>query len=338
MTAVDDRTPWRRFERILDDGTAEHYEVRRKGIRCFLRWGSTTRKGKGTTVVLDDEAAARRHVDRKIADRLRKGFTEVTWPAEAPTPADALVVPTLLAHETKSWYTPPPYEPVAGLPDVVGRSLLGADNHGFYWYLVLRDGGRFAIAVNVTRASHRPDDAHAFLAFVAAHRDLPFDGRSHHKVALPAAIGPFTHALFCWPALGGQANHPGLEDRVGLAFPLFECEIGDAEPEVFVDARIRGRTALNWANWSRAPEPAIDACGAIPGVITTRVFKTLDAASIPRVLAALGTAAPDSWLQVRRFRGDAVRLEPTDVGPDTAAQIAAFVVGDLPDGLRARLL
>ncbi len=37
------------------------------------------------------------------------------------------------------------------------------------------------------------------------------------------------------------------------AFPIFDCEIGDAGTEVLVDARIRGHGLLPYTRWERVP-------------------------------------------------------------------------------------
>ena len=129
---------WRRFERTHDRGN-EYFEIRQEGIRCFLRWGSTSGRGKSSTVVLLDENHARRHLDRKIKERLRKGFDEVPAPSEPPSEAAALVVPAILQSQTKPWLTPQEYRTVDGFSDVVCQANVSdRGGGGFYHYLALK--------------------------------------------------------------------------------------------------------------------------------------------------------------------------------------------------------
>ncbi|BFV60150.1 hypothetical protein KCMC57_up52540 [Kitasatospora sp. CMC57] len=43
---------WRWFER--QEGALDYWEIRREGIRCFLRWGSDRTPGKASTTTLAD--------------------------------------------------------------------------------------------------------------------------------------------------------------------------------------------------------------------------------------------------------------------------------------------
>jgi hypothetical protein len=152
-----------------------------------------------------------------------------------------------------------------------------------------------------------------FLEFLCPRRDLAFDGRSHHKVPLPSPVGSFDHALFCTPALGQAcAAYPGAAARVATAFPVFSCEIGDEDPEVLVDARIHGRAALPYSDWGRSPCPAVDMRFDIQPshYRPSKKFKVYRPADLQKLMDVLPTASPQSWLEVRSFRGQTMRLEP----------------------------
>ncbi|MEU8264789.1 hypothetical protein AB0C02_29745 [Micromonospora sp. NPDC048999] len=320
-------TVWRRFERTQGDAT-EYFEIRREGIRCFLRWGSTSRRRESTTIVLLDEDHARRHLDKKIKERLRSGFAEVATPAEAEGEPDALVVPTILEMQTKPWFTPEDYLPVDGFIGVVCQAILPPDGiGGFYCYLVLRTAGRSAISFNVQQTSHDPAKVAAFLDLVTENRDLPFDGKSHHKIPLPQPVGQFSHALFCSAELGRPMSaYPAIAARVATAAPIYDCEVGDADPEAVVDARIHGHGSLNHADWARSPQPAFDARFDISARRRERNFKVYNLRDLPGMLNDLQSASSESWLEIRRFRGDLKRLGPADVSPSTAREVEQFLL------------
>jgi predicted DNA-binding WGR domain protein len=321
--------PWRRFERTRG-GTREFWQIRREGIRCFISWGRDGGRGNATTVALDDDDHARRHAEKKIREKVGDGYVEV---AAAPAPAGdtaALVVDTIAdaRHKPAHGLPRPEYLPVEGFPDVVCHAQVYAasPNRGFYHYLVLRDAGRSAIAVNVGESSHRPASVAALLELLVTVRDLPFDGSSHHKLPLPRPAGPFSHALLCSPALGrAAAAYPSIASRVALAFPIHDCEIGDADPEVFVDARTRGHGSLRFADWDRQPQPVVDLRYDIHAGRRHRnaTFKVFQRSNLDRLLAILGGAGPESWLEIRSFRGDVTRLTPATAGAD----IDRFLLG-----------
>jgi hypothetical protein len=151
-----------------------------------------------------------------------------------------------------------------------------------------------------------------FLEFLCPRRDLAFDGRSHHKVALPRPIGSFDHALFCSPALGRAcAAYPAAAARVATAFPVFNCEIGDDDPEVLVDARIHGPAALPSSDWGRSPYPAVDMRFDVQPSFhrPSPKFKVHRPADLRKLMDALPTASRESWLEVRSFRGETLRLQ-----------------------------
>ncbi|MEU6371208.1 WGR domain-containing protein [Streptomyces sp. NPDC046931] len=304
-------TRWRRFER--QEATLQYWEIRQEGIRCFLRWGSDRTPGKASTTILDDEEQARRHAVRKINERLRKGFTEVEPPcdpAEAETGAPVLDVLTRAA----STYAPvPEFLPVDGFDQVFRCARTPDHPMGFFEYYVLREQGHSAVRFAVRAGSHQDAVVAGFLDFLCSRRDLAFEGRSHHKVALPSPVGSFDHALFCSPALGRAcAAYPAAAARVATAFPIFNCEIGDEDPEVLIDARIHGHASLPYSDWGRAPYPAVDLRFDIQPSFyrPSPKFKIYRPSDVQKLLDVLPTASPQSWLEVRSFRGETTRLKP----------------------------
>jgi predicted DNA-binding WGR domain protein len=326
---------WRRFERV-HDGACEFWQIRQEGIRCHINWGRDgSRRGGSTTVALLDERHAKSHVQKKIRGQLRKGFLEVAGlPAPIGDP-DALVVETIADAQAKPAYglPRPQYRPVEGFRDVVCHTRIHPESpgRGFYHYLVLRDEGRSALAFNVRESSHRPEAVTGFLETVVTVRDLPFDGRPHHKIALARPVGPFSHALLCSPALGQAAvAYPTIAARVATAFPIYDCEIGDADAEVFVDARIRGHGALPYSDWARRPHPVVDLRFAIqgPDPERDRTFKVYQRVRLDTLMPKLAAASPDSWLEVRSFRGEIRRLTPTNLA--APSDLDRFLLGSQP--------
>ncbi|MFD7878239.1 WGR domain-containing protein [Streptomyces sp. NPDC059766] len=302
---------WRRFER--QEATLDYWEIRQDGIRCFLKWGSGRSPGKASTTTLADEEQARRHAVRKISERLRKGFTEVDPPcdpaeAEAGTPVLDFLTRSVGPHAPVA-----PYLPVDGFDEVYRRALSPDHPRGFLEYYVLREQGRSAVRFTVRADSHQDEVVAGFLEFLCARRDLAFDGRSHHKVPLPSPVRSFDHALFCSPALGQAcAAHPAVAARVATAFPVFDCEIGDEDTEVLVDARIHGHASLPYSDWGRSPYPAVDLRFDVqPSYYRpSPKFKVHRAADLRKLMDLLPQASPQSWLEVRSFRGETKRLEP----------------------------
>jgi hypothetical protein len=74
-----------------------------------------------------------------------------------------------------------------------------------------------------------------------------------------------------------------------------------------VDARIR---TLRWSDWSRPPVPVADLRFDIKSTRSGRnsVFKVYDLEYLRKILDILAAATPDSWLEVRSFRGDIRRV------------------------------
>lgn len=240
----------------------------------------------------------------------------------------------------------PDFMPVDGFEGVMCHRLVAAQPvHGFREYLVLRDEGRGAVWFCVKEPSFDPEAVSTFLEFIAANRDLPFDGETHHKVVLPHPVGRFSHALVCHPGLDSHgATYPALKGRVGKAFPIFKCEIGDDDTEVLVDARIHGRDSIASADWARGPHPVIDLRFEIVRATPSnsrwpngrqsgrrsRTFKVWPHPELARLLECLADATPESVLEVRSFRGDIRRLTPADLTPSTAADLDAFLRGEPP--------
>ncbi|RKN43956.1 WGR domain-containing protein [Streptomyces hoynatensis] len=318
-------TGWRRFER--QEATLEYWEIRQEGIRCFLRWGSDRTPGKASTSILDDEEQAQRHAARKINDRLRKGFTEVDPPRDpAETEAETPVL-DVLTRATGPHAPRPRYLPVDDFDEVYSRAHTPGHPRGFHEYYVLRDHGRSAIRFTVRAGSHQAGVVAPFLEFLCSRRDLAFDGRSHHKVTLPGPVGSFGHALLCSPALGRAcAAYPAVAARVATAFPIYHCEIGDEDPEVLVDARIHGHAALPYGDWDRSPQPVVDLRFDVqPSPYRrTQAFKAYRSADLKKLMDVLPQASPQSWVEVRSFRGETTRLEPGRIPP--FADLLSFLV------------
>ncbi|MFD9003031.1 WGR domain-containing protein [Streptomyces sp. NPDC059582] len=318
---------WRRFE-LLQGAKSEYREVRQEGIRCFLRWGATGTSGKASTSTLDDEQHAGRHASRKINAWLRKGFTEVERPADAAeldhqTPVIDVIKASSRPHAPVSTYLP-----VDGFEETYHHSHAPDHPMGFHEYFVLRDQGRSAVRFTVLGRCHDPAAVSSFLAALGAWRDLPFDGRSHHKVPLPEPVGPFSHALLCAPALGQACiAYPAIAARVATAFPIFDCEIGDADPEVLVDARIHGHGALRYSDWTRQAQAVVDLRFDVQSsnYRRTQTFKVFRSADLKALLDVLPVASAQSWLEIRSFRGEIRRFTPETA--TSISEVSSFLHG-----------
>lgn len=329
----------RRFERTGGRGGAvEFREIRREGIRCLLSWSVSKDKARGSTSALDDEEHARRHEAKKAAEWIRKGFVEVTVApddvavneASADVPADATDAQVLgVVKASAKYFEHPGFDPVVGFAEVYRCQLAPGRPLSHVNYYVLRDGGRSAIAFNVRADAHDDVTVAAFLEFVTAHRELPFDGGSHHKVTLPQPVGRFGHALFCAPTLGrSHVAYPEIAERVASAFPVFDCEIGDADTEVLVDARMRGHGSLRYTRWDRELQPVVDLRFEInPGRLTrtARKFLVFQPTNLESLLGQLSVADEGSWLEVRNYRGEIRRFTPesTPTYPEAMAFLDA---------------
>ncbi|MFG2439706.1 hypothetical protein [Streptomyces sp. NPDC048508] len=308
---------WRRFE-LFHGGKTEYREIRQEGIRCSLRWGAKETSSRASTSTLDDEQHASRHASRKINEWLRKGFVEVERPFDLDELDQQTPVLDVIKASTRPHAMVPEYLPIVGFDEMYHRSHAPDHPMGFHEYFVLRDQGRSAVRFTVRGHCHNPAAVSSFLAVLSTRRELPFDGQSHYKVPLSMPVGPFSHALFCAPALGQACiAYPAIAARVATAFPIFDCEIGDADPEVLIDARIRGHGALPYSDWSRQPQPVVDLKFDVQpsNYPRTRTFKAFRSADLKALLDVLPTAAAQSWLEVRSFRGEIKRFTPETVIP-----------------------
>ncbi|MGG8407896.1 WGR domain-containing protein [Streptomyces sp. 12297] len=319
-------TGWRRFE-FLAEGKRAYREIKQEGIRCFIRWGSVGGSGKASASTLNDEEHARRHAARKINELLRKGFIEVEPLRDDAELDQTSPVLDVIRAGSGAAGPVPEYLPVDGLDEVYCRTHSG-HVMGFHEYVILREQGRSAVRFVVRGKSHEAGEASAFLDFVCARRDLAFDGRSHHKVPMPRPVRGFTHALFCAPSLGqAYRAYPAVASRVATVFPMFDCEIGDADPEVLVDARIHGHGALSYSDWSRDPQPVVDLRFDMEpsDYGRAKTFKVYRPTDFERLMAVLPDATPQSWLEARSFRGEIRRFTP-DSAP-SVAEGTSFLLG-----------
>lgn len=308
------------------------WRIRREGIRCHMTWGVEGGVLRGSSMTLDDEAQAERHFRQKISEKRRQGYTEVAETAEsAPRPGPMRDTKLLDLLSLSG------YERLDGRESgYVKAGLSGRADRSFWRYLVLTDDERRALTFNIRDASHDPDLAKAFLDFLQPHWGLAFDGSSHHKVPLDAPIGPFTHALFCSPRLSRNL-HGG---RVAWVFPIYDCEVGDADTETFVEARVEGRGSLPQSAWDRDPCPVTDlkfdldsADGPFPGrpdrtAVKQAKFRTGNLDHLTRLLSLLAASTSKSYIQVRSYRGEILTLLRADLTSDTLANVSRFVHGD----------
>lgn len=308
-------------------GAVEFREIRREGIRCRLRWSAGKDGVHASTSAFDGEEQARRSEARKAAEWIRKGFIEVEpVPDDAAADTDAMVLDVIKASVKHGSH--PGFTPVPGFAETYHCQLTPGRPLSHHNYYVLRAQGRSAISFNVRADTHDTEAVAAFLEFVTAHCEVPFDGSSHRKVPLPKPIGSFSHVLFCSPALGqSHIAHPAIANRVASAFPIFDCEIGDADTEVLVDARIHGHGSLPYTRWDREPQPVVDLRFDVQPSFYRRVpkFLVFQSSDLKNLLHALPAATPDSWLEIRDFRGDVARFIPKTAPayPDVMARLSA---------------
>ncbi|MEV6558483.1 WGR domain-containing protein [Nocardia sp. NPDC051756] len=333
----------RYFEK--DDGEVMRFwRIRREGIRCHMSWGQVGGRIQGSSMTLDDVAHAERHLARKIGEKQRQGYVEVAMPvvvAAVDELADAPLLDVMRAQEEKryagawSFYW-------SGYAPVDGRAGVFAKFHDFqggpgtfYDYLVLSEDERRALHFIVKQPGHDPRTVSAFLDFVRPRIGLAFDGRSHHKLPLPAPIGRFDHVLISGPSLCG--NRYG--GRIGAAIPILDCEICDEDTETLVEARLRGRDPMPSTTWDREPYPVIDlkfdlrsanGFAELGGRTSLRekTFKVHRRSMLERGIGLLSAAGPGSWFEIRNYRREILTLTPADVAPQTPAEIHRFLLGD----------
>ncbi|WP_067485974.1 hypothetical protein [Actinomadura hibisca] len=314
-------TQWHRFEKKQGDRVL-WWRIRQEGIRCFMQWGHGTERAHGSTsMTLDDERMAARHLQRKVRERERKGYADAGVETVKPRRSPG---PPLEGRE-----------PVAGREGVYVQHFPFEGGPGpFRDYLVMCGDGH-ALTLIVKDPGYDADAMSTLLDFLEPRCDLAFDGRSHHKVALPEPILGFTHALFCSPALAGGVY---AGQGVGKVFPIFDCEIAGTDTEVLVEARIRGRDSLPFSTWDREPHPVRDfryeiasASGEPFGYTGRTVLRDpkFKAYGRPVMLAErldlLPLATPDSWLEIRSHRGATRTVTPADHTPALAAELETFL-------------
>jgi predicted DNA-binding WGR domain protein len=350
------------FERI-DGDVVWRWQISRHGIRCQMAWGQGDGPLEGSRMTLDDEAHAERYFQRKISEKRQQGYVEVApgptveivrtaAKAEADALADATLLDVMRVEEEKryegAWdFYWSGYEPVAGHEGVFAKCHDYQHGPGpFYDYLVLSEDERRGLYFIVKHPGHNPTMVSAFLDFIRPRLELAFDGRSHHKIALPTPIGQFDHVLLCAPSL----CHYRYRGRLAKAFPILDCEIGDMDTETLVEARLVGRDSMPWTTWDREPFPVIDLRfdlrsengqttpgGSLPwdrvldmpGDITRPIrdekFKVYPRSGLELRILQLSRAAPGSRLEIRNHRYDVLALTSADLTAQTPADIDQFL-------------
>jgi predicted DNA-binding WGR domain protein len=324
-------------------GVVRHWQISRDGIRCHMSWGLLGGRARGSSMTLDDEAHAERHFNKKISEKKGQGYVEVA-PGKvvkaADVTADAKLLDVMREREEKryegAWdFYWTGYEPVEGHAGVFAKFHdFQAGPGPFYDYLVLSEDGRRGLHFVVKKPGHDPTSVSAFLDFIRPRLELAFDGRSHHKVLLPSAIGQFDHALFCAPSLCG--NRYG--GRLGAALPVLDCEICDEDTETLVEARLRGRDSMPSTTWDRAPFPVIDLRFDLrsengfeelggKSSVSEKKFKVYPRSMLERGMRLLSEAVPGSRLEIRNYRREVLVLTRADLTQQTPAEVDRFLMG-----------
>ena len=318
------------FEKVTGR-VVQRWQISREGIRCHMSWGRVGGRQLGQTMTLGNEAHAERHFKKKISEKKREGYVEVNVDpvikpvrASAEAMADASLFDVML-EEKKHLYS----RDYAGVP-VEGRERvfvtflnnLNMPEESLYDYLVLSADERRGVQFIVKNRGHDLAHMSAFLDFVCPRVDLAFDGRSHHKIALPSAVGQFGHVLFCAPSL----CHNQFMGRLGMVFPIFDCEIGDQDTEVLVDARFNSRASISFpfTTWDREPFPVIDMKfdlhsengfkelgGRTP--FREKRFKVYPRETLEQTLRILSVATAGSRLEIRNYRSDVLMVTPANL-------------------------
>ena len=337
----DDVSETRCFEKVTGK-VVQRWQISREGIRCRMSWGRVGGRQSGQTMTLDDEAHAERHFKKKIGEKKRQGYVEVDVDpvvkpvrASAEAMADVSLFDVML-EEKKHLYS----RDYTGVP-VEGRERVFVAFHNYllkpeeslYDYLVLSADERRGVHFIVKNRGHDLAHVSALLDFVCPRVDLAFDGRSHHKIALPSAVGQFGHVLFCAPSL----CHNEYMGRLSRVFPIFDCEIGDQDTEVFVDARINSRGAMPSNTWDREPFPVIDMKfdlhsesgfkelgGRTP--LREKTFKVHSRERLEQVLRMLSVATAGSRLEIRNYRYDVLTIIPANLTAETPAAVDRFLL------------
>lgn len=312
-------------------------------------------------MTLDGEAHAERHFNKKISEKRRQGYVEVSpdpaigvvMAAAEVTADDATLLDVMRVQAEKrykgAWdFYWNGYKPVAGHEGVFANFHDFEGGPGpFYDYLVLSDDERRGLSFVVKKPGHDPGSVAVFVDFIRPRLALAFDGRSHHKVPLPSPVGRFDHVLFCAPSL----CHVEYGGRLGAAFPIMDCEISDEDTESFVEARIQGRNSMPSTTWDREPFPVIDlkfelhsenGFAELGGNASVRekTFKVYSRSMLEQRLRLLSEALPGSWLEIRNYQRNVLTLTQADLTQDTFAEIDQFLVAKRPSsatGLRSTL-
>ncbi|GAA4621998.1 hypothetical protein GCM10023196_012430 [Actinoallomurus vinaceus] len=321
----------RRYFEKSSGGVVRHWQIERDGIRCRMAWGQAGGRTQAASMTLDDEAHAERHFTMKISEKKRQGYVEVA-PDPAAEAAEAEADAKLLDVDPH-WAD---HEPVEGHERVFSKLYDFQGGPGpFFEYLVLSEDERRGLHVIVKKPGHDPGAVSAFLDFIRPRLELAFDGRSHHKVPLPSPIGQFDHVLFCAPSL--CRNRSG--GRLGAAYPILDCEIGDEDTETLVEARLEGRDSMPSTTWDREPFPVIDLrfdlrsengfeeLGGTPSV-REKTFKVYRRSMLERGMRLLSEALPGSRLEIRNHRREVLTLTRPDLTRETPAEIDRFLLGD----------
>jgi predicted DNA-binding WGR domain protein len=329
------------FEKVTGR-VVQTWQISREGIRCHMGWGRVGGRQRGQTMTLSNEAHAERHFEKKISEKKRQGYVEVDVDpvlkpvkASAEAMADASLFDVML-EEKKHLYS----RDYAGVP-VEGRERvfvtflnnLNMPEESLHEYLVLSADERRGVEFIVKNRGHDPAHVSAFLDFVCPRVDLAFDGRSHHKIALPSAVGQFGHVLFCAPSL----CHIAYMGRLGMVFPIFDCEIGDEDSESFVDVRINSRDSIPFTTWDRVPFPVIDMKfdlhsengfkelgGRTP--FREKRFKVYPRENLEQTLRMLSVATAGSRLEIRNYRCDVLTITAANLTRRTPAAVDRFLL------------
>jgi predicted DNA-binding WGR domain protein len=329
------------FEKVTGS-VVQRWQISREGIRCRMEWGRVGSRQRRQTMTLNNEAHAERHFKEKISEKKRQGYVEVDVDplvrpvqASAEAMAEASLFEVML-EENKHLYSPD-YKgvPVEGRERVFVTSLnnLRMPENSLHDYLVLSADARRGVQFIVKNRGHAPAHVSAFLDFVHPRVDLAFDGQSHHKIPLPSAVGPFSHVLFCAPSL----CHIHYMGRLGKVFPIFDCEIGDQDTEIFVDARINSRDSIPYTTWDREPFPVIDmkfdlhresGFEELGGRMSFRetTFKVYPRETLEQALRMLSVARAGSRLELRNYRHDVLTITPANRTPETPAALDRFLL------------
>ncbi|WP_237106008.1 WGR domain-containing protein [Nonomuraea sp. MG754425] len=326
-------------------GVVRHWQISRDGIRCHMAWGQVGGRTQGMSMTLDDEEHAERHLRKKISEKRRQGYVEVaavgTAAPAAGVMADAKLLDVMRTQEEQRregawagyWAG---YEPVEGQEGVFTKFHDFAAGPGpFHEYLVLSADERRGLHFVVKAPGHDPGQVAAFLDFVRPRVEVAFDGRSHHKVALPSRIGQFDHVLFCAPSL----NHYRYGGRLGTVLPILGCEIADEDTETLVEARLRGRHSMPSTTWDREPCPVLDLRFDLRSehgfellggrtALREKTFKVYPRSMLDRGLRLLSEAGQGSRLEIRNHRRDVLALTRADLERGTPAEIDRFLLGD----------